>query len=211
MIARSTWRTLRQISQGLRLVFFRQREVESLSPIPSVCCINFTRHICGHGTIGQCLAVDRVVPGRLGLGLSNVIYTKVDRHETSLWSTSSLNIIHKILLKSSHAHEHPRLYSSQTMSRIEELPADFDESLNLNASPSAPPQNSGPSSAAPISSTPFPISTRARDQHGSTPTPPPHMESVRSHTADEIVQMMNQTPLFMNSLENADPEGEFAS
>ncbi|KAL8742721.1 MAG: hypothetical protein Q9190_004845, partial [Brigantiaea leucoxantha] len=33
------------------------------------------------------------------------------------------------------------------------------------------------------------------------------MDSVRSHTADEIVQMMNQTPLFMTSLENAEDDG----
>ncbi len=97
------------------------------------------------------------------------------------------------------------------MSRIEELPADFDESLDLNAFPPAPSQKSGLPSAAPTSSTPFPIPAKAKGQYDSTPTLPPHMESVRSHTADEIVKMMNQTPLFMTSLENADPEGRFAS
>lgn len=97
------------------------------------------------------------------------------------------------------------------MSRIEELPADFDESLDLNASPPAPPHQSGLPSAAPISSTPFPIPAKARDQYDSTPMLPPHMESVRSHTADEIVKMMNQTPLFMTSLENADLAGKLAS
>ncbi len=94
------------------------------------------------------------------------------------------------------------------MSRIEELPADFDES---NAFPPATPHKSGLPSAGPTSSTPFPIPAKARGQYDSTPMPPPHMESIRSHTADEIVKMMNQTPLFMTSLENADPGGKFAS
>ena len=36
---------------------------------------------------------------------------------------------------------------------------------------------------------------------------PPPMASVKSHTADEIVQMMNKTPLFMTSLEGGENEG----
>ena len=46
--------------------------------------------------------------------------------------------------------------------------------------------------------------------HGSstTPTPPPQMESVRSRTADEIVEMMGRTPLFMTSLDQAGAEGQ---
>ena len=95
------------------------------------------------------------------------------------------------------------------MSRIAEHPDDFDESLELNASPPPQPQPSGLSSAAPGSETPFPIRAKAQTQDGPAPALPPQMESVRSHTADEIVKMMNQTPLFMTSLENTDAEGEF--
>lgn len=51
--------------------------------------------------------------------------------------------------------------------------------------------------------TPLPLQA---PQDGIAPELPPPMASVRSHTADEIVQMMNKTPLFMTSLE--DDEGK---
>lgn len=96
------------------------------------------------------------------------------------------------------------------MSRIQELPDGFDESLNLN-----PPEEPvhGPSSApnvfptASSDSTPFPIDANRLEHNSTTPALPPHMASVRSHTADEIVQMMNRTPLFMTNLESTDGEG----
>ena len=94
------------------------------------------------------------------------------------------------------------------MFRIQELPDDLDDSLDLDAPPSAPPKPSDRSPAAPIPQTPFPLPAKVREQHGPTPTLPPQMESVRSHTADEILTMMNQTPLFMTSLENTDAEGK---
>ena len=56
-------------------------------------------------------------------------------------------------------------------------------------------------------SVPFPIGSRHQDQNGIAPLMPPPMASVKSHTADEIVQMMNRTPLFMTSLESEDNEG----
>lgn len=96
------------------------------------------------------------------------------------------------------------------MSRIEELPDDFDESLNLNpptAPPHAPPTATSAFPTASSDSTPFPIDASRLEQNGTTPALPPHMASVRSHTADEIVQMMNRTPLFMTSLENTEGEG----
>ena len=96
------------------------------------------------------------------------------------------------------------------MSRVEELPDDFDESLNLN-SPKAPAHAppSAPTLFPTVSSdsTPFPIDATRLEQNGTTPALPPHMASVRSHTADEIVQMMNRTPLFMTSLESTEGEG----
>lgn len=82
------------------------------------------------------------------------------------------------------------------MSRVDELPDGLDSALNLNASP--PLQLPNPSSV------PFPIKSKPEHNRGSTPALPPQMESVRSHTADDIVRMMNRTPLFMTSLEDAE-------
>ncbi|KAL8750247.1 MAG: hypothetical protein Q9199_007195, partial [Rusavskia elegans] len=76
------------------------------------------------------------------------------------------------------------------MSRIQELPDDFNSSNPL----------------PPSTETPFPISTKPKAQDASsttTPSLPPAMDSVRSHTADEIVQMMKRTPLFMTNLDEA--------
>ena len=56
-------------------------------------------------------------------------------------------------------------------------------------------------------SVPFPIGSRHQDQDGMAPLMPPPMASVKSHTADEIVQMMNKTPLFMTSLESEEYGG----
>lgn len=96
------------------------------------------------------------------------------------------------------------------MSRLEELPDDFDESLNLNHPPApihAPPFAQNASTKASSNTAPFPIDASRLEGNGTTPALPPHMASVRSHTADEIVQMMNRTPLFMTSLESTDGEG----
>lgn len=56
-----------------------------------------------------------------------------------------------------------------------------------------------------VDSAPFPIRPNLKAQDDTAPDLPPQMQAVRSHTADEIVRMMNKTPLFMTSLEN---EGE---
>ncbi|KAL9047576.1 MAG: hypothetical protein Q9206_006648, partial [Seirophora lacunosa] len=51
--------------------------------------------------------------------------------------------------------------------------------------------------------TPFPIRPKPKDQDASTtPSLPSAMDSVRSYSADEIVQMMKKTPLFMTNLED---------
>ncbi|KAI4248667.1 MAG: hypothetical protein L6R42_009199 [Xanthoria sp. 1 TBL-2021] len=76
------------------------------------------------------------------------------------------------------------------MSRIQELPDDFNSSNPL----------------PPSTETPFPISTKPKAQDASsttTPSLPPAMDSVRSHTTDEIVNMMKRTPLFMTNLDEA--------
>ncbi|KAL6720284.1 HSP70/90 co-chaperone [Lecanora helva] len=93
-------------------------------------------------------------------------------------------------------------------SRIEELPDDFDQSLDLQASElackSTSTSNTNPSAAS--QSAPFPIVEQKTLQDDGTPQLPPHMASVRSHTADDIVKMMNRTPLFMTTLEDAGEE-----
>ncbi|KAL8857783.1 MAG: hypothetical protein Q9178_005683 [Gyalolechia marmorata] len=81
------------------------------------------------------------------------------------------------------------------MSRIHEHPNDSGTPNTLPSSPE----------------TPFPISTKSTAPNASSTTPalPPAMDSVRSHTADEIIQMMKRTPLFMTNLgEAAGAEGE---
>lgn len=90
------------------------------------------------------------------------------------------------------------------MSRVEELPDDFDESLDLNkpptAAPSIPPE-------AFLNSIPFPIKDDGTQKDPNMPDLPPSMASVKSHTADEILDMMNRTPLFMTDMEKATDGG----
>ncbi|KAL8945663.1 MAG: hypothetical protein Q9222_007829 [Ikaeria aurantiellina] len=58
-----------------------------------------------------------------------------------------------------------------------------------------------PTSFPPSAETPFPLPSNPTTQDASTtPSLPPVMSSIRSHTADEIVKMMKKTPLFMTDL-----------
>ncbi|EFE39698.1 hypothetical protein TRV_05592 [Trichophyton verrucosum HKI 0517] len=97
------------------------------------------------------------------------------------------------------------------MGRIEELPDDFDESLDLNKAPLfTPPPAAKEPSFLPSGETPFGIKKDALPKGSETlPAMPPAMESVKSHTADEIIELMNQTPLFMTDVDKAlQAEGE---
>ncbi|KAF7590682.1 hypothetical protein BBP40_002517 [Aspergillus hancockii] len=97
------------------------------------------------------------------------------------------------------------------MGQIEELPDDFDESLDLNkqtapkvAGPAPPPAEKEPA---------FPINEeRLREMAASAPGAPmmpPDMAAVRSHTTEELAAMLNKTPLFMTDIEKAgDENGE---
>jgi hypothetical protein len=69
------------------------------------------------------------------------------------------------------------------MSRIEELPDDFDESIDLNNAPKAP------------------SIEELYNQHISGTGPEP--TQISSKSFEEIVQDMSKTPLFMNSLDEA--------
>lgn len=73
------------------------------------------------------------------------------------------------------------------MSRIEELPDDFDESLNLNEAPGA-------------------SSKSIEDLYNEHLAAPEH-QHMSSKSFEEIVQDMSKTPLFMNSLDEATDEG----
>jgi hypothetical protein len=108
------------------------------------------------------------------------------------------------------------------MGKIEELPDDFDESLNLNEKsqqPSAAASSKNNESANVAASpaldaaslianqVPFPINAERLKTDGLAPDLPPAMASIRSYTPDELVDMMNKTPLFMTDLDNAGDEG----
>lgn len=104
------------------------------------------------------------------------------------------------------------------MSRIEELPDDFDESLNLNELPpvnEVPPVapqdqlHSGFDLFAASNETPFPINEerlKAAKTDPSAPDMPPAMASVKSHTSAELLDLMNKTPLFMTDIDKAGDE-----
>ncbi|CAI7668147.1 unnamed protein product [Penicillium pancosmium] len=102
------------------------------------------------------------------------------------------------------------------MSRIEELPDDFDESLNLNAAPpQGPPDLPQPgfdAFAAANEEVPFPINEerlKELENDPSVPKMPPAMASVKSQSKEELLDMMNKTPLFMTDIANAgDENGE---
>ena len=59
----------------------------------------------------------------------------------------------------------------------------------------------------PSAETPFPIKKSHHVQGDLAPDMPPQMASVKSHSASEIVEMMNKTPLFMTSLDDTAGEG----
>ena len=63
------------------------------------------------------------------------------------------------------------------MSRIEELPDDFDEKLLL------------------------------KDDQAARPSLPPDVEAMRGQSANDIVKMLGRSPLFMTSLDDIDEEG----
>jgi hypothetical protein len=101
------------------------------------------------------------------------------------------------------------------MSRIEELPDDFDESLNLNEAPPQVAQDlsqPGFDAFAASNEIPFPINEerlKEVENDPSVPKMPPAMASVKSHSKEELLSMMNKTPLFMTDMENAGDERMF--
>lgn len=114
-----------------------------------------------------------------------------------------------------HEHWDLRDFSlslTNTMSRIEELPDDFDESLNLNEAPPQLAQDLPQPSFdafAPSNEAPFPINEeklKEVENDPNAPKLPPTIASIRSHSKEELLSMMNKTPLFMTDIESAGDE-----
>ncbi len=100
------------------------------------------------------------------------------------------------------------------MSRLQELSKSFDKSIKVGNSSSSlganPSQLSGPIPGSLPQSVPFPLPPKTASQNGAystAPALPPAMESVKSRSVDEVLEMMNRTPLFMTSLDETDGEG----
>jgi hypothetical protein len=103
------------------------------------------------------------------------------------------------------------------MSRIEELPDDFDESLNLNEQPPQVAQDlpqPGFDGFAANNEAPFPINEERLKElinDPNAPDMPAAMASVKSHTQEELMDMMNKTPLFMTDIDKAGDESKLKS
>lgn len=102
-------------------------------------------------------------------------------------------------------------------SRVEELPDDFDEKLDLNSANGPPPPppstDNVPSFDSLLSAAgaAFPPKKDAT-KNGTGPilpgaAMPPAMESVKQYNADELLSLMNKMPLFMTNLDETGEDG----
>lgn len=87
------------------------------------------------------------------------------------------------------------------MPRMEELLDDYDDA-QPSTRESESRQTQGLSSAAICQSMPFSLPADNHTSNGTTTTPslPPQMASVKAHSVDKIIELMNRTPLFMTDL-----------
>lgn len=112
------------------------------------------------------------------------------------------------------------------MGKVEELPDDFNESLDLNkhqetepepeqTKPKPPPPSQIHNDIdylPPSDEVPFPINEERLKEiqdEKTTPKMPPAMASVKSNTTEDLLDMMNKTPLFMTDLEKAKDESMY--
>jgi hypothetical protein len=104
------------------------------------------------------------------------------------------------------------------MSRVEELPDDFDEAvdkLNLDPpkkdTPSQPATTAAPGIDEAVLSQATPFGFKKENEPPKSDDPsvplPPAMASARQHTSKEILEKLNRTPLFMTTLDETDGEG----
>ncbi|GAQ47390.1 hypothetical protein AtubIFM54640_007749 [Aspergillus tubingensis] len=101
------------------------------------------------------------------------------------------------------------------MGQIEELPDDYDESLEVNKQPQPPATEAKDEfTPPPPEELPIPIKEeRLKDLNAGAdpmaPQMPPAMEAVSTHTTDELADILNRTPLFMTDINKAyDENGE---
>lgn len=94
-------------------------------------------------------------------------------------------------------------------SKIEELPDDFDDKIDLNNAPPAAKEMSLESMINQAGVLGFPSTVSNGDGTPSQPgaAMPPAMGEIRQHTTQEVLDLMNRTPLFMTSLDETDGEG----
>lgn len=117
-------------------------------------------------------------------------------------------------MKQPHRH-------SNMASRVQELPDDFDDKIDLNK---APPEVNGPAPAPEAGGEgglSFDMMMQAAAKHfpakkdavpeGDSSQPgaemPPGMATARQYTADEMWQMLNKSPLFMTELDETGEDG----
>jgi hypothetical protein len=97
------------------------------------------------------------------------------------------------------------------MSRVEELSEEMDGKLKINNgnsdSPAGPPEAPDIIEQLLEQAVPFPSKPGQSSSNPTGPAMPPAMENVRQYTADEVVSMLNRTPLFMTTLDETDGEG----
>lgn len=98
-----------------------------------------------------------------------------------------------------------------THPRVEELPDDFDESLDLNKPPPKPSANPTSGPELPVPGHPERLKERQEQQKDAAkPDIPPAMAAVESHTTEEMADILNKTPLFMTDISKAGDEREFS-
>ncbi|MCJ1446423.1 MAG: hypothetical protein MMC23_006928 [Stictis urceolatum] len=97
------------------------------------------------------------------------------------------------------------------MSRIEELPDDYDEPripIKLHSQPSPPSAQNGAPSKSTSTSTRTPPAPSSADASIPIPIPdlPPHLSGTHTQTVDEAVADLKRSPFFMTSLSDAGNE-----
>ena len=95
-------------------------------------------------------------------------------------------------------------------SRVEELPDNFDEKVNLNAAQPAAEDDSSLDALLAAAGAAFPpkedaANSTSPSQPGAAM--PPAMKSVKQYSADEVISMMNKMPLFMTTLDETGEDG----
>ncbi|KAI9878657.1 MAG: hypothetical protein M1830_000273 [Pleopsidium flavum] len=101
------------------------------------------------------------------------------------------------------------------MPRLQELPDSLAKPLTLNPPSSPTLQTTQPPNLLPSSltqqttpqTTPFPLPPETNGATSTTPSLPPQMSSIKTRSVDEVLELMNRTPLFMTSLDETDGAG----